>query len=177
MLKGSIDLHEFARFHCTDAVNLLLCRGVGGHECQRFIETKYFASIFTLPEASDHKSQDTHNSFTIMSNTIQLQPKQAIPTNGKQSVYLIPLSTKSPSSQFFPLYLVWNGRVRYTKHLHTCTSIRCVISIHVDYKNKNAMPFICMCRTGVHQYSPSLGVLAANSPDHEDSQMSGYHVF
>ena len=122
-------------------------------------------------------SPDTHNSFPIMPNTIQLQPKQAIPTNGKQSVYLIPLSTKSPSSQFFPLYLVWNGRVRYTKYLHTCTSIRCVISIHVDYKNKNTMPFICMCRTGVHQYSPSLGVLAANSPDHEDSQMSGYHVF
>ena len=44
---------------------------------------------------------DTHNSFPIMPNTIQLQPKQAIPTNGKQSVYLIPLSTKSPSSKFF----------------------------------------------------------------------------
>ena len=86
---------------------------------------------------------DTHNSFTIMPNTIQLQPKQAIPTNGKQSVYLIPLSTKSPSSQFF--YHIWFKMVvRYTKNLHTCTSIRCVISIHVDYKNKNVMPFICV---------------------------------
>ena len=80
---------------------------------------------------------DTHNSFTIMSNTIQLQPKQAIPTNGKQSVYLIPLSTKSPSSQFFTVSgLKW--------HLQTCTSIRCVISIHVDYKNASVMPFICV---------------------------------